>query len=112
MRREHGKRAGRSWGVRGSSTGASDRAPGWDGTRCEQPCESEELVQGVAGFLFPVLSLLAVNESFSFYPKTLGSRAPRLHLGGVFFRQKYARTENPEAGIGLRPPRHAVSAAP
>ena len=74
--------------------------------------ESEELAQGVKIFLLPVLSLLAVDEAFSFFTKPFGSRAPRLQPGGVRCGQMFARTEDPEAGLGLRPPRHAVRAAP
>ena len=67
--------------------------------------ESQELKQGVADFLLPVLSLLAVDESFYFYTKTLGSRAPRLQPGGdsgVCCGQMFARTQAPEAGLSLR----------
>ena len=45
--------------------------------------ESEELAQGVKIFFVGVLSFLAVDEAFSFYTKTFGSRAPRLQPGGV-----------------------------
>ena len=65
--------------------------------------ESEELKQGVADFFLPVLSPLDVDESFSFYPRTVGSRAPRLHPGGVRCGQMLAWTEAPEAGLSLRP---------
>ena len=54
--------------------------------------ELEELAQGVAGPFMLVLSLLAIDESFSFYLKTLGSRAPRLHPGGVRRMQMLAWT--------------------
>ena len=64
--------------------------------------ESEELAQGIADFFLPVLSPLDVDESFSFYPRTVGSRAPRLHPGGVRCGQMLAWTEAPEAGLGLR----------
>ena len=65
--------------------------------------ESEQLAQGVAGLTLGVLSLLAVDESFSIYPKTLGSRAPRLYPGEVCCGQLYAWTQAPEAGLSLRP---------
>ena len=74
--------------------------------------ESQELKQGVADFLLPVLSLLAVNESFYFYTKTLGSRAPRLQPGGVCCGQMFARTVDPEAGLSLRPHSPLVRARP
>ena len=45
--------------------------------------ESEELAQGIADLFLPVLSPLDVDESFSFYPRTVGSRAPRLQPGRV-----------------------------
>ena len=64
--------------------------------------ESEELAQGIADFFLPVLSPLDVDESFSFYPRTVGSRAPRLHPGGVRCGQMLAWTEAPEAGLSLR----------
>ena len=64
--------------------------------------ESEELAQGIADFFLPVLSPLDVDESFSFYPRTVGSRAPRLHPGGVRCGQLYAWTVAPEAGLSLR----------
>ena len=41
--------------------------------------ESQELKQGVADLLLLVLSPLGFDKSFSFYPRTVGSRAPRLH---------------------------------
>ena len=65
--------------------------------------ESQELKQGVAYFFLPVLSLRAVDESFSFHPRRLGSRAPRLQPGGVCCGQLYAWKEDPEAGLSLRP---------
>ena len=64
--------------------------------------ESEELAQGVKIFLLPVLSLLAVDEAFSFFTKPFGSRAPRLQPGGVRCGQLYAWTVDPEAGLSLR----------
>ena len=64
--------------------------------------ESEELAQGIADFFLPVLSPLDVDESFSFYPRTVGSRASRLHPGGVRCGQMLAWTEAPEAGLSLR----------
>ena len=64
--------------------------------------ESEELAQGIADLFLPVLSPLDVDESFSFYPRTVGSRAPRLHPGGVCCGQMFARTQAPEAGLSLR----------
>ena len=64
--------------------------------------ESQELKQGVADFLLLVLSPLDVDKSFSFYPRTVGSRAPRLHPGGVRCGQMLAWTEAPEAGLSLR----------
>ena len=64
--------------------------------------ESQELKQGVADFILPFLSSLAFDESFSFYTKTLGSRAPRLQPGGVCCGQMFAWTEAPEAGLSLR----------
>ena len=64
--------------------------------------ESEELKQGVADLLLPVLSPLDVDKLFSFYPRTVGSRAPRLHPGGVRCGQMLAWTEAPEAGLSLR----------
>ena len=54
--------------------------------------ELEELAQGVAGPFMLVLSPLAIDQSFSFYSKTLGSRAPRLHPGGVRRMQMVAWT--------------------
>ena len=64
--------------------------------------ESEELKQGVADFFLLVLSPLDVDKSFSFYSETLGSRAPRLHPGGVHWGQMYAWKEAPGAGLSLR----------
>ena len=64
--------------------------------------ESKELAQGVKIFLVGVLSLVAVDEAFSFYTKTFGSRAPRLHLGGVRCGQLYAWKQDPGAGLSLR----------
>ena len=64
--------------------------------------ESEELAQGIADLFLRVLSPLDVDESFSFYSKTLGSRAPRLHQGGVCCGQMLAWKEAPEAGLSLR----------
>ena len=64
--------------------------------------ESEELAQGIADLLLPVLSPLDVDKLFSFYPRTGGSRAPRLHPGGVRCGQMLAWTEAPEAGLSLR----------
>ena len=64
--------------------------------------ESQELEQGVADLGRPVLAPPAVDESFSVYPKTLGSRAPRLHPGGVRCGQMLAWTRAPEAGLSLR----------
>ena len=64
--------------------------------------ESEELAQGVKIFLVALLSLLAVDESFSFFAQTFGSRAPRLQPGGVRCGQMLAWTEAPEAGLSLR----------
>ena len=74
--------------------------------------ESEELAQGVKIFLVPVLSLLAVDESFSFITKTFDSRAPRLQPGGVRCGQLYAWTVDPEAGLSLRPHSPLVRARP
>ena len=74
--------------------------------------ESEELAQGVKIFFVGVLSFLAVDEAFSFYTKTFGSRAPRLHLGGVRCGQLYAWTEAPGAGLSLRPHSPLVRARP
>ena len=54
--------------------------------------ESQELKQGVADLLLLVLSPLDVDKSFSFHSKTLGSRAPRLHPGGVRRMQMLAWT--------------------
>ena len=65
--------------------------------------ESEELAQGIADLFLPVLSPLDVDESFSFYPRTVGSRTPRLQPGRVCCGQLYAWTEAPEAGLSLRP---------
>ena len=65
--------------------------------------ESEELAQGIADFFLPVLSPLDVDESFSFHPRTVGSRAPRLQPGGVRCGQMLAWTVDPEAGLSLRP---------
>ena len=65
--------------------------------------ESEELAQGVADFFLPVLSPLDVDESFSFHPRTVGSRAPRLHPGGGRCGQMFAWKEAPGAGLSLRP---------
>ena len=65
--------------------------------------ESEELAQGIADLFLPVLSPLDVDESFSFYPRTVGSRAPRLHPGGACCGQLHAWTVAPEAGLSLRP---------
>ena len=66
----------------------------------QQPCSivlsgSQELKQGLADLILPVLLPLAVDEPFSFYSKTLGSRAPRLHPGGVHCGQLYAWTQAP-----------------
>ena len=74
--------------------------------------ESEELKQGVADFFLLVLSPLDVDKSFSFYPRTVGSRAPRLHPGGVCCGQLYAWKEDPEAGLSLRPHSPLVRARP
>ena len=74
--------------------------------------ESQELKQGVADLLLLVLSPLDVDKSFSFYPRTVGSRAPRLHPGGVCCGQLYAWTVAPEAGLSLRPQSPLVSARP
>ena len=63
---------------------------------------SQELKQGLADLILPVLLPLAVDEPFSFYSKTLGSRAPRLHQGGVCCGQMLAWKEAPEAGLSLR----------
>ena len=65
--------------------------------------ESEELAQGVADFFLPVLSPLDVDESFSFHPRTVGSRAPRLHPDGVRCGQMFSRKEAPGARLSLRP---------
>ena len=65
--------------------------------------ESEELAQGVKILFVGVLSLLAVDEAFSFYTKTFGSRAPRLQPGGVRCGQLYAWKQDPGAGLSLRP---------
>ena len=74
--------------------------------------ESEELAQGVAHFFLPVLSLRAVDESFSFHPRRLGSRAPRLQPGGVCCGQLYAWKEDPEAGLSLGPQTQPLSQGP
>ena len=74
--------------------------------------ESEELKQGIADFFLPVLSPLDVDESFSFHPRTVGSRAPRLQLGEVCCGQLYAWKEDPEAGFSLRPHSPLVRARP
>ena len=64
--------------------------------------ESQELKQGVADLILPVLSPLDVDKLFSFYPRTVGSRAPRLQPGGVCCGQMFARKQAPEAGLSLR----------
>ena len=75
----------------------------WDAAAVRLISESQELKQGVADLLLPVLSPLDVDKLFSFYPRTVGSRAPRLHPGGVCCGQLHAWTVAPEAGLSLRP---------
>ena len=74
--------------------------------------ESQELKQGIADLILPVLSPLDVDESFSFHPRTGGCRAPRLQLGEVCCGQLYAWKEDPEAGFSLRPHSPLVRARP
>ena len=64
--------------------------------------ESEELAQGIADLLLPVLLPLDVDKLFSFYPRTVGSRAPRLQPGWVCCGKIYAWKHAPEAGLSLR----------
>ena len=63
----------------------------WDAAAVRLISESQELKQGVADLILPVLSPLDVDKLFSFYPRTVGSRAPRLHPaapGGLVVPQR------------------------